>query len=235
MKKRLIPLIICLLISGIGNAQYLRYDEIEGNAVFPWEANDKEAYYAVYHFGESEAEYDIIVFGDGEFCFAQMKQGSWGGDTEMKFVWTYTNFIDVEIEDNTFTSENYSGEFVYYDSEFDGNDGFYGLKLSYRSDPEYGIGGKSYACKEYFSGKFPEASYSWLVQEELNKMSKSDLQIMRNEIFARYGYIFREGGKMSNYFKTQEWYSPDHKNVDSFLTEIEKYNIKLIQKAEKLE
>ena len=55
---------------------------------------------------------------------------------------------------------------------------------------------------------------------------------MRNEIFARYGYIFKEGGEMEKYFKSQDWYTPEHKNVNDFLTEIEKENLKLIREVE---
>ena len=67
---------------------------------------------------------------------------------------------------------------------------------------------------------------------ELNGLSKDDLKIMRNEIFARYGFIFQEGGKMNNYFKNEGWYKPKLNNVDSKLTQLEKYNIRLIKNYE---
>ena len=56
---------------------------------------------------------------------------------------------------------------------------------------------------------------------------------MRNEIFARYHYKFRPGGAMDTYFKQQDWYSGQHDNVNDFLTELEKANIKLIRQIEK--
>ena len=55
---------------------------------------------------------------------------------------------------------------------------------------------------------------------------------MRNEIFARYGYIFREGGEMNDYFKNQEWYTPKYKNVNSKITDLEKFNIQIIKSYE---
>ena len=55
---------------------------------------------------------------------------------------------------------------------------------------------------------------------------------MRNEVFARYGFIFNDGGKMDTYFNLLSWYSPQHKNVDAFLTPLEKMNIALIEKLE---
>lgn len=79
----------------------------------------------------------------------------------------------------------------------------------------------------------PNASQHILTDEDLNKLSKQELQIMRNEIFARHGYIFRKGGKMDTFFRKQEWYQPKYKNVNHLLSEIEKENIKNIRKFEK--
>ncbi|PLX15138.1 MAG: hypothetical protein C0599_17345 [Salinivirgaceae bacterium] len=81
-------------------------------------------------------------------------------------------------------------------------------------------------------GKYPQGSMRILIVGELQLLSKHDLKIMRNEIFARYGYIFKEGGEMDKYFKSQDWYTPEHKNVNDFLTEIEKANMKLIREVE---
>ena len=55
---------------------------------------------------------------------------------------------------------------------------------------------------------------------------------MRNEIFARYGHTFIPNEQMDKYFKTKSWYKAKHKNVMSFLTFVEKENIKLIKDAE---
>lgn len=79
----------------------------------------------------------------------------------------------------------------------------------------------------------PNASQHILTDEDLNKLSKQELQIIRNEIFARHGYIFRKGGKMDTFFRKQKWYQPKYKNVDHLLSEIEKRNIKNIRKFEK--
>ncbi len=65
-------------------------------------------------------------------------------------------------------------------------------------------------------------------------MNLEDLQIMRNEIFARYNYIFKSGGEMDTYFKKQSWYIRINKNVDQLLTDIEKVNIKSIRKVEQV-
>ena len=80
-------------------------------------------------------------------------------------------------------------------------------------------------------GKFPEASERLLTASDLQNLSKNDLKIMRNEIFARHGYIFQTN-EMKTYFKYQDWYSPQYNNVNSMLTSIEQQNIELIKRYE---
>ena len=67
---------------------------------------------------------------------------------------------------------------------------------------------------------------------ELSSYSNEELRIMRNEIFARHGYIFKKGGEMENYFKKQSWYTPRFSNVDKYLSDIEKNNISTIKTVE---
>lgn len=62
----------------------------------------------------------------------------------------------------------------------------------------------------------------------------SELRIMRNEIFAQYGYVFKSE-ELSQYFSNQKWYTPLYDNVENFLTDIDKKNIELIQNFEKSE
>lgn len=54
---------------------------------------------------------------------------------------------------------------------------------------------------------------------------------MRNEIFARHGYIFKTDD-MRQYFNSQNWYSPMYNEVSSSLSSIEKYNVEFIKKYE---
>jgi hypothetical protein len=58
-------------------------------------------------------------------------------------------------------------------------------------------------------------------------LSTRHLAIMRNEIFASYGYIFKNP-EWNKYFRKKEWYKPKHHNVDQYLTDLEKSNIKFI-------
>ncbi len=79
--------------------------------------------------------------------------------------------------------------------------------------------------------KYQIASDKILNIEDLSPYSKEELKIMRNEIFASYGYIFKTEA-LKNYFSKMIWYFPTFANVDHMLSHIEKENVKLIKKVE---
>jgi len=80
-------------------------------------------------------------------------------------------------------------------------------------------------------GKFPQASQRLLTVSDLRNLDKNSLRIMRNEIFARHGYVFQTDD-MKAYFRNQSWYVPKYDNVSSMLTTIEKKNIEMIRSYE---
>jgi serine/threonine-protein kinase len=80
-------------------------------------------------------------------------------------------------------------------------------------------------------GRFPDASRRLLTPEELGRYNVSDLRLMRNEIFARHGYVFKEAA-LAEYFGRQPWYTPEYDDVAGFLSDIEKQNIERIRQAE---
>ncbi len=81
-------------------------------------------------------------------------------------------------------------------------------------------------------GRFPETSERYLKASYLYNLSQWDLKVMRNEIFARYGYIFQTDD-MRNYFSGQSWYTPRYSNVNKMLTTVEKANVELIKSFER--
>ena len=87
------------------------------------------------------------------------------------------------------------------------------------------------------SGRFPLASVQVMTLTDLEmhagQFRLPNLQIMRNEIYARHGHKFRAGGEMHTYFGKQMWYRPQYDDVTSKLTEVEQINITLIQVLEK--
>ncbi|MEI7485090.1 MAG: YARHG domain-containing protein [Ignavibacteriota bacterium] len=84
-----------------------------------------------------------------------------------------------------------------------------------------------------FPGKYPEGSKIYLDESDLIVYyGKEELKIMRNEIFARHGYIFKTDD-LKSYFSKQSWYRAERDNVDNLLSNIEKKNIATIKSAEK--
>ena len=66
----------------------------------------------------------------------------------------------------------------------------------------------------------------------LHGKSASELRLMRNEIFARYGYIFKSED-LARHFSNKKWYQPTESNVDAMLTPTDKKNIERILQFEK--
>lgn len=89
----------------------------------------------------------------------------------------------------------------------------------------------NYTSSEY-NGIYPQASKRYLTNSDVSGLSQWDLKIMRNEIFARHGYIFQTD-EMKNYFSEKSWYAPKYSDVNNMLTKIEKENIALIKKFER--
>ena len=83
----------------------------------------------------------------------------------------------------------------------------------------------------YVPGIYPEGSTRQLRVSDIEGLTSWDLKVMRNEIYARLGYIFKTDD-MKNYFNEQNWYNPRYNNVESMLTALEKKNIKFIQSYE---
>lgn len=80
-------------------------------------------------------------------------------------------------------------------------------------------------------GLFPEASIRLLTASDLLSRSPWELKVMRNEIFARHGYIFKTP-EMRSYFARQQWYSPRYDEVLRFLSDIEIRNAQMIKSSE---
>jgi serine/threonine-protein kinase len=80
-------------------------------------------------------------------------------------------------------------------------------------------------------GRFPEASTRLLSASDLARRTSWELRVMRNEIFARHGYIFKKP-EMRSYFAQQPWYNPRYDDVSRLLSDIEMRNVKMIKSSE---
>jgi len=165
-----------------------------------------------------------------------VKSGYWEEYTGFRRI-KYINLTNIEIDKNgRFTSDQHTGQFIKYKTETGEN--YKGLKInnpwtSWIQDSEFEIGTRTkLVFDNIYYGKYAKISFRKLAPNELKDISTEELTIMRNEIYARYGYVFIKDGKMDKYFRNQEWYRAEHKSINSFLTEIELYNINLIKGLE---
>jgi YARHG domain len=76
------------------------------------------------------------------------------------------------------------------------------------------------------------ASNTLFTKKDVENLKKGDLLILRNTIYARHGYSFKNR-PLRVFFDAQEWYIPVHTDIKSDLTDIEKQNIQLLLKYEK--
>ena len=83
---------------------------------------------------------------------------------------------------------------------------------------------------------FPDSDSKRLKKSDLKGMSKKELKLARNELYARHGYIFKDKS-LARYFEGKSWYrgtikGEDFKDNESF-NDIEIANRNLILKYEK--
>lgn len=81
------------------------------------------------------------------------------------------------------------------------------------------------------AGDHPETSTKVLEEADVENLTSDELEIMRNEIYARHGYSFKNK-KMRYYFEAQDWYVPVGVDIRSQLSDTEVKNIDLIYRYE---
>jgi hypothetical protein len=70
-----------------------------------------------------------------------------------------------------------------------------------------------------------------LTEEVLSGLFTEDLRILRNEIYARRGRVFKDK-ELQKYFESTDWYKPNPEFKDEMLGEIEFKNLAAIRSAE---
>ncbi len=80
-------------------------------------------------------------------------------------------------------------------------------------------------------GKYPEGSTRLLTLDDVTGKSSWELKIMKNEIYARHGYIFKTS-ELKSYFERQAWYRPMNDDVSDLISNIEKENAAFIKRYE---
>lgn len=229
IKNPLIILMFALAFTPLQAQNIGGHKSIDDSDVNPWIADKKSDYEFVYHFGDSEWEYNLVIIVADDKVYGLKSWGEFNDDATA-WIRLYQPLTNARIVDDMFYCDEMMGQFAIYQGDQKG------LKLLDEETQDlhvgYEFGPQSFYIGEFFEGQYPVASYRIVTEKYLNTKTKDELKIMRNEIFARYGYQFIPGGKMDTYFRKQAWYTPQHSKVDQFLTPLEKQNIKAIQAAE---
>jgi len=208
--------------------------EVLDENVKPWLPKLELEYAGFYKFGESESESDLKLFFVDTVIIGQLKQGYWEEATEV-WKWRFKNLTNIKIDKKgNFVSDQHTGQFVTYT---DSTGTYKGLKINnpwteWLEDGRYEIGIRLGVPYGLYQGDYPQVSTRHLSAEELSTLDKETLRIMRNEVYARYGFRFKKGGEMDQYFSAKNWYLPQHDDVLRFLTKVELENIELIKEIE---
>lgn len=75
---------------------------------------------------------------------------------------------------------------------------------------------------------WPELSERPMLLEELGHLQAWELTLMRNEILARHGQLFRDDPVLQEYFESRGWYEPRPDFEAGQLNDVEARNYKLI-------
>lgn len=142
--------------------------------------------------------------GNGKYTFVLEEPG------DNKYDGTFT--FDLDLSASTL-----SGEWVPFQSSGNSNRTYQLAKRNfvYRTDV----------------GEFPMASVRKISYDDVENLLEEELAYMRNEIYARHGYSFKNK-EMRYQFEQFDWYMPMGVDIRDQLTEIEAENIDLIYEYE---
>jgi hypothetical protein len=199
----------------------------------------------IYHFGESEGEWDFVILQNRDSLIVQIFNGIWGTNYLIKketWLSQCKTFNKVTIQGNKIFFGKFSGLFAESNQN---NKKVLLLFCDPISDRNYfkdsaEVGHYNYlsSIDNFYSIKSEKDYYklSTAVQPEIyfKGKTKQELKIMRNTIYAKYGLIFQAGGEMEKYFKQKNWYNPFKKDVSNCLTQIEKINLQTIARLEQM-
>jgi uncharacterized membrane protein YvbJ len=76
----------------------------------------------------------------------------------------------------------------------------------------------------------PNSDKTVLGEEDIATLSKEQLRLARNEIYARHGYVFNSSD-LQKYFSSKSWYQPNT-SYNGSLSDVEKENVKLLKASE---
>lgn len=88
---------------------------------------------------------------------------------------------------------------------------------------------------DYTDEKIPKDAFLFpsdsvlITDEKLESLDDKTIDLIKNEIYARHGYIFTDRA-LKKYFETFSWYKPNDDYSPKLLNQTEKANLKIIKK-----
>lgn len=161
---------------------------------------------------------------DGEFEFSIA-----ANDKEIKGKWKA--YGKVEISSRTYKLEK---KIFAYNPDADLEDAYFDWEKIKTVKEIYE--GEEYIDESYLSSTQAIFKYNpskeLLTKKQVENLSKADIFILRNSIYAKHGYSFKKR-PLRAYFDNQTWYMPVYTDIKAMLSETEKQNIKLLLSYEK--
>jgi len=204
---------------------------VEKSSIKAFSPKNKNDYMGCYAYGFSEGEYTLRVILDKKGIIIQKVSYELNPKDDLTFMKAFKNIELNKVSSNKFSNKENEASFVKLKVDKKMQKGLLFTKLKWKFS-EFGT--KNTSFEKCLTGKYKKTFYKYLTKDDIKGLSKKELQIMRNEIFARYGYKFKTGGKMNKHFSKKSWYKAQNTNVDNFLTKIEKANITFLKKQESL-
>ena len=182
---------------------------------------------------------------NGRYSFEVKEPGDHGQDGAFSFSvfenaldGTWMAYKDVEIRKRKYNLEkrvyNYNPEIM-----LDSRSRFIDWNKSRESEPdtmEYDGELEIWVNEEYASATNAiyeiNASTTDLTEGDVENLKKSDLRIIRNTIYARHGYSFKNR-PLRVFFDSQSWYIPVYSDITKELSQTELDNIQLLLRYEK--
>lgn len=151
-------------------------------------------------------------------------------DSVLQGNWTAGNTIDIPMRNCRFTKKSfsYSPEISFVQIKDIKEDNTIKSTVSYPSEYDEWYG----AVESNYDIVYKVNPSSTLLSEsDVERLTKSELMLLRNTIFARHGYAFKKR-PLRIYYEKQPWYVPVSSNPKAGLTTIEQQNIALIVRYE---
>ena len=163
---------------------------------------------------------------DGEFNFSIGK-----GDTSITGTWAAYKKVRIPKRKYILSKKifKYNPDYMVTDSRY--IDWKKSKKVKSRDENDDFIYDESYLGTTEDVKKY-NASKVLITAEQAANLKKADLFIIRNSIYARHGYSFRNQ-QLRAYFDREPWYIPVTANIKADFTEIEKKNIAMLLRYEK--